>query len=47
MVNNQRIIAHLYLDTFFVSVELLNHPEHRGKPYYMGGTDKGVVTSAS
>ena len=47
MVNNQRIIAHLDLDTFFVSVELLNHPEHIGKPSYVGGTDKGVVTSAS
>lgn len=47
MSNNQRIIAHLDLDTFFVSVELLNHPEHIGKPSYVGGTDKGVVTSAS
>ncbi len=45
--NNQRIIAHLDLDTFFVSVELLNHPEHVGKPCYVGGTGKGVVTSAS
>jgi DNA polymerase IV len=44
---NQRIIAHFDLDTFFVSVELLNHPEYVGKPCYVGGTDKGVVTSAS
>jgi DNA polymerase IV len=43
----QRIIAHFDLDTFFVSVELLQHPEYRGKPCYVGGTDKGVVTSAS
>ncbi len=43
----QRIIAHLDLDTFFVSVELLNHPEHVGKPCFVGGRDRGVVTSAS
>lgn len=47
MANHQRIIAHFDLDTFFVSVELLNHPEYRGKPCYVGGTDRGVVTSAS
>ena len=43
----QRIIAHLDLDTFFVSVELLNHPEYKGKPAFVGGRDRGVVTSAS
>ena len=43
----QRIIAHLDLDTFFLSVELLNHPEHKGKPAFVGGRDRGVVTSAS
>jgi DNA polymerase-4 len=47
VTSNQRIIAHFDLDTFFVSVELLNHPEYVGKPCYVGGTDKGVVTSAS
>jgi DNA polymerase-4 len=43
----QRIIVHLDLDTFFLSVELLNHPEHIGKPAFVGGRDRGVVTSAS
>ena len=43
----QRIIAHLDLDTFFVSVELLNHPEHMGKPAFVGGRERGVVTSCS
>jgi len=43
----QRLIAHFDLDTFFVSVELLKHPELRGKPVYVGGTERGVVTSAS
>ena len=46
-MNPQRIIAHLDLDTFFVSVELLNQPEHVGKPCFVGGRDRGVVTSAS
>ncbi|MBK7121382.1 MAG: DNA polymerase IV [Chitinophagaceae bacterium] len=47
MSTPQRIIAHLDLDTFFVSVELLNHPEHKGKPVIVGGRDRGVVTSCS
>ncbi|MFM6925976.1 MAG: DNA polymerase IV [Ferruginibacter sp.] len=47
MNSPQRIIAHLDLDTFFVSVELLNHPEYAGKPAFVGGRDRGVVTSAS
>lgn len=46
-MSSQRIIAHLDLDTFFVSVELLKQPELKGKPVYVGGTDRGVVTSAS
>jgi DNA polymerase-4 len=47
VANPQRIIAHLDLDTFFLSVELLNHPEYVGKPAFVGGRDRGVVTSAS
>jgi DNA polymerase-4 len=43
----QRIIVHLDLDTFFLSVELLNHSEHIGKPAFVGGRERGVVTSAS
>lgn len=46
-MSSQRIIAHLDLDTFFLSVELLNHPEHVGKPAFVGGRERGVVTSAS
>lgn len=47
MSTPQRIIAHLDLDTFFLSVELLSHPEYVGKPAFVGGRDRGVVTSAS
>jgi DNA polymerase-4 len=47
MKEPQRIIVHLDLDTFFLSVELLNHPEHIGKPAFVGGRERGVVTSAS
>ncbi len=47
MSSPQRIIAHFDLDTFFVSVELLKQPELRGLPVYVGGKERGVVTSAS
>jgi DNA polymerase IV len=33
----QRIIAHFDLDAFFVNVELLLHPEYKGKPIIVGG----------
>ena len=48
MVAQQRHIAHFDLDAFFVSVELLNNPELKGKPIIVGGDGKrGIVAACS
>lgn len=43
----QRIIAHFDLDSFFVSVEMLNDPSLKGKPVILGHKERGIVTTCS
>lgn len=47
-LSEQRHIAHLDLDSFFVSVERLRNPKLLGKPVIIGGNgERGVVASCS
>jgi DNA polymerase-4 len=48
MQNPQRYIAHFDLDSFFVSVEVLNNPTLKDKPVIVGGSrERGVVAACS
>ena len=43
----RRIVAHFDLDSFFVSVEILNNPSLKGLPVIVGGRERGVVAACS
>ncbi|MVZ62892.1 DNA polymerase IV [Sphingobacterium humi] len=48
MLDNKRYVAHLDLDTFFVSVERLKNSELEGRPLIVGGmSDRAVVSACS
>ena len=48
MTPPKQYIAHFDLDSFFVSVEVLNNPSLKGKPVLVGGhSERGVVAACS
>jgi len=48
LLSDHRVVSHLDLDTFFVSVECLKNSSLKGKPLLIGGkSDRAVVAACS
>ena len=48
LMNKERVVSHLDLDSFFVSVECLRNSAFKGKPLLIGGqSDRAVVAACS
>jgi len=49
MENCQRKIIHIDMDCFFAAIEMLDHPQYRGKPLAVGGKaqSRGVLCTAN
>ena len=42
------VFFHIDLDAFFASVEILDHPEYKGKPLIIGSrSERSVVSTCS
>ncbi|MDV7392170.1 DNA polymerase IV, partial [Arthrospira platensis SPKY1] len=48
MADTVRKIIHIDMDAFYASVEQLDHPQWRGLPLAVGGSERrGVIAAAS
>lgn len=50
VIATSRTVAHVDMDAFFAAVEVLRHPEYKGKPLIVGGDPqgrRGVVSTCS
>ncbi len=47
MSASKKHIAHFDLDSFFVSVEIINNPSLKGNPVLVGGYERGVVAACN